>query len=179
MLLNVQHLLPATIAPMININVNHKPSPNLNLNPYPNPNLNPLPTPNQPNYYPRHSDSLLLEISSQTCANVAGANVGSLLITTSLSTSHPFTWHWHPHHPFLWCVRIHIPPLYMSNHLILSSLTLSLTMPHLLSPLETHFLCYPNYTLLPHLAHKKNTSPQHFELYHQHFTLLSSLVCAK
>ena len=58
-ILNVQHFAPATMAPMINTNVNRNPNPN------PNPNLNPYPTLNQtPNHYP-HSDSLLSEISSQ------------------------------------------------------------------------------------------------------------------
>ena len=50
---------PATIAPMVNANVKHNPNPN------PNPNLNPYPILNpNPNHYP-HSNSLLLEISSQ------------------------------------------------------------------------------------------------------------------
>ena len=49
---------PATIAPVINVNVKRNPNPN------PKPNLNPYPTPNQkPNHYP-HSNSLLSEISS-------------------------------------------------------------------------------------------------------------------
>ena len=51
----------ATIAPMVNANVKHNPNPN----PNPDPTLNPYPTLNQkPNHYP-HSNSLLLEISSQ------------------------------------------------------------------------------------------------------------------
>ena len=48
---------------MVNVNVKHNPNPN----PIPNPyhNLNPYPSLNQkPNHYP-HSNSLLLEISSQ------------------------------------------------------------------------------------------------------------------
>ena len=50
---------PATIAPMININVKRNPTPN------PNPNFNLYPIPNQkPNHYP-HSNSLLSEMSSQ------------------------------------------------------------------------------------------------------------------
>ena len=53
---------PATIAPVINVNVKRNPNPNPN--PNPKPNLNPYPTPNQkPNHYP-HSNSLLSEISS-------------------------------------------------------------------------------------------------------------------
>ena len=55
-------------------NIKHNSNPNPN--PNPNPNLNPYSTPNQkPNHY-THSNSLLLEISSQD-QFVAGANVGS------------------------------------------------------------------------------------------------------
>ena len=63
---------PATIAPVVNANVQYNPNPN------PNPNLYPYPTLNQslitePNHYP-HSNSLLLEIMI-TRALVARANV--------------------------------------------------------------------------------------------------------
>ena len=53
--------VPVIFAPMVNANVKH----NTNINPNSNPNLIPYPTLNQnANHYP-HSNSLLLEISSQ------------------------------------------------------------------------------------------------------------------
>ena len=58
--MNVRHLLLQQLLDcMVKANVKHNPNSN------PNPNLNPYPTLNQkPNHYP-HSNSLLLEISSQ------------------------------------------------------------------------------------------------------------------